>query len=342
MKEHDANRLRDLKTIFVFSYALVTTGWFAAYRLIGDDFWLLAMVNAFAIYLFVPLPLMILTAALTHRRAACVAVLTVTVIALGTFGGDVTPPAPTASADADVDAPIMTVMTYNVLYLNTDAAPLADNILNANPDLVAFQELTPLVAQRLEREIGERYPHRTPVRPIECKAEVSVWSRYPLQVEAVNPDFLCRVRSVLVDFDGRSVRVVDVHGWPFTGLDRESIERSFKWRQKQIELILDMVDGQPEPLILLGDLNATPANAVYRTISSRLTDAYREAGWGLGHTWPTIGGKFKNIPYPNRLVRIDHIFYSPEWQADAAWVAPWDGVSDHHAVVARLRLTSAE
>jgi vancomycin resistance protein VanJ len=336
MKTHNANWPRDLKTTLVFSYALAVIGWFTAYTLTGDDFWLLAMVNAFAIYLFVPLPLVILTAALIRRRAAWIAALSVTMIALGTFGRDVTPPAPRASANAD--APTMTVMTYNVLYLNTDAAPLVANILNANPDLVAFQELTPLVAQRLEREIGERYPHRTPVRPIECAAEVAVWSRYPLQVEDVNPDFLCRVRSVLVDFGGRSVRVVNVHGWPFTGIDPQSIERSLHWRQAQIEMILNRVEGQPEPLILMGDLNATPANAVYRTVSVRLIDAFREAGWGLGHTWPTTGSKLRGIPYPNRLVRIDHIFHSSEWQADAAWVAPWDGVSDHHAVVARLRL----
>jgi len=314
-------------------------GWFVAYLLVGDGFWLLAMVNAFAIYLFVPLLLllpMLFLSALIRRSETWIAILIVILIGFGAFGGDLMPPV--TVANADVDAPALTVMTYNVLYTNTDATPIAASVLQADPDLVAFQELTPLLARQLEREIGERYPHRTPVNAARCAAEVAVWSRYPLQVEDVDPDFLCRVCSILLDFDGRAVRVVSVHGWPFTGLDRESIERSFKWRQKQIELIIDMVDDQPEPLILLGDLNATPSHEVYHTLSVRLTDAFREAGWGLGHTWPTTGGKFKGIPYPSRLVRIDHIFHSAHWWSEIAWVGEWDGYSDHYPVVARLRL----
>ncbi|MCK4449859.1 MAG: hypothetical protein KAX26_04635, partial [Anaerolineae bacterium] len=45
--------------------------------------------------------------------------------------------------------PTLTVMTYNVLYTVTDAAPIAANVTGANPDLIAFQELTPNLAQQL-------------------------------------------------------------------------------------------------------------------------------------------------------------------------------------------------
>jgi endonuclease/exonuclease/phosphatase (EEP) superfamily protein YafD len=133
--------------------------------------------------------------------------------------------------------------------------------------------------------------------------------------------------------------VVDIHAWPYTGLDRESVERSFQWRREQTELVLDMIEGQPEPLILLGDLNSTPMHEVYGMLSVRLVDAFREAGWGLGHTFPTQGGRLWGVPYPGRLVRIDHVFHSAEWRAEDAWVAEWDGVSDHHPVVAALRLS---
>jgi endonuclease/exonuclease/phosphatase (EEP) superfamily protein YafD len=103
-----------------------------------------------------------------------------------------------------------------------------------------------------------------------------------------------------------------------------------------------MVDGQPEPLVLLGDLNSAPMSEVYGTLSARLTDAFTEAGWGAGHTWPAEGGNFYNIPHPPRLVRIDYVFHSAEWRAEEARVGGWDGVSDHHPVVARLRLLSSE
>ena len=342
MTKSKTSWLRLIASGFVLLYAASVTGWYVAYRLVGDGFWLLAMVNSFAVYLFVPLPLVALLAVLARRRATCFALLVVTLLFLGLFGSDLLPPSSVARAGTDV--PTLTVMTYNVLYDNTDAAPIAANITRANPgvDIIAFQELTPLLARQLEQEIGTTYPYRTFMHAADCHAEVAVWSRYPLQVEAVDEDVLCRVRPVVVDFNGRPVRVIDIHAWPFTGIDQESVERSFRWRQEQIELVLDMVESQPEPLVLLGDLNSTPTHEVYRTLSTHLVDAFREAGWGLGHTYPATGGHFWGTPYPNRLVRIDHIFHSDEWRAEAAWVGEWDGFSDHRPVVARLRLPRAD
>jgi endonuclease/exonuclease/phosphatase (EEP) superfamily protein YafD len=169
---------------------------------------------------------------------------------------------------------------------------------------------------------------------------VAIWSRYPiLRVEAVDPDVVCRLKSVVIDFNGKPVRVVNVHAWPFTRSDQESIERSFRWRQEQIELIFSMVEGQPEPLILMGDFNSAPMSDLYQTITDRYADAFTKAGWGLGHTWPAEDGEWYHIPHPARLVRIDYVFHSDEWRAEEAWVAEWDGASDHHAVVARLRLS---
>jgi len=54
------------------------------------------------------------------------------------------------------------------------------------------------------------------------------------------------------------------------------------------------------------------------------------------------GGRFWGLPYPGRLVRIDYIFHSDGWRAEAAWVGEWDGFSDHRPVVARLRLPHAD
>ena len=334
--------LKRIAVIFVLFYAALVMGWYVAYSLFGDGFWLLAMVNSFAVYLFAPLPLVALLAVLARHRATWFALLIVTLLFLGLFGGDLMPPSSVARAGTDV--PTLTVMTYNVLYTNTDATPIATYITGANPDVdvIAFQELAPLLARQLEQEIGAIYPYRTPMHAADCHAQVAIWSRYPLQVEAVDEDVLCRVSSVVVDFDGRAVQVVDVHAWSFTGLDQESVERSFRWRQEQIEQVLDMVEGKPEPLVLMGDLNSTPTHEVYRALSTRLVDAFREAGWGLGHTYPATGGRFWGAPYPNRLVRIDHIFHSDEWQAEAAWVGEWDGFSDHRPVIARLRLPRAD
>jgi vancomycin resistance protein VanJ len=339
MTQSRTSWLKQIVSGSVLLYAVLVIGWYLAHRLVGDSFWLLALINAFAVYLFAPLPLVALLTALAWRRLTRLALLIATLLFLGLFGGDLMPPSPVAHAGTE--GPALTVMTYNVLFTTADATPVAATITSAAPDLVAFQELTPLLAQQLEQEIGTRYPYRTPMHA-DCHAEVAIWSRYPLQVEDVDKDVLCRVCSVVVGLGGRAARVVNVHAWPYIALDRESVERSFRWRQEQVESVLDMAEGQPEPLVLLGDLNSTPTHEVYLTLSTHLVDTFREAGWGLGHTFPATGGHFWGLPYPSRLVRIDYIFHSDEWKAEAAWVGEWDGSSDHHPVVAQLRLPHAD
>jgi vancomycin resistance protein VanJ len=319
-------------------YAIFVIGWSIAHWFVGDGFWLLALINAFAVYLFAPLPLAALLAPLTRCRAAWPALLAVTLLFMSLFSGEITPPPSVAHAGADT--PTLTVMTYNVLFSTDDAAPIAATIAQARPDLIAFQELSYLRAQELAQMLGERYPYRTPIIADRCYVQVAIWSRYPiLEIEDVDPDVLCRLRSVVIDFDGQPIRVIGVHAWPYTGIDRESVESSFRWRHEQLDLIFDMVEEQPEPLVLLGDLNSTPMSEVYETLSTRYTDAFTEAGWGLGHTFPAESGRWHGVPYPDRLVRIDYVFHSAEWRAEEAQVGEWDGASDHLSVVAKLRLT---
>ena len=320
----------------VILYAASVVGWAIARQLVGDGFWLLALVNALAVYLFAPLPLMALLALLARRRAAWAALLVLALLFAGLFDGELTPPL--RMAHAGDGAPALTVMTYNVLHTTTDATPIAANIARAEPDVIAFQELSYLRAQALAQLIGESYPHRTPIDPDRCYVQAAIWSRYPiLKVEDVDPDVVCRVRSVVIDFAGQPVRVVNVHAWPYTGIDRENVEQGFRWRKEQLDLLLHMVEGQPEPLVLLGDLNSAPMSQVHAMLSSHYTDAFTEAGWGLGHTWPAESDHWWRVPYPRRFVRIDYVFHSAEWRAEDAWVAEWDGISDHHAVVAKLR-----
>jgi vancomycin resistance protein VanJ len=335
MKESRTSCLRHITLGAILLYGIAVLGWYITYLIVGDGFWILAVVNAFAVHLFAPLPLAALLGVLARHRATWIVTLVVALLFLGLFGGDLMPPI--LVDRKGISGPSLTVMTYNVLFHTTDATPIATSVTGADADIVAFQELTPPLVQRLEQEIGALYPHRTPVHN-ECRYDVAIWSRYPLQAESAYEDMPCHVRSVVVDLDGQAVRVVDVHAQPFSGIDRESIERSFHLRERQISRILDTTRDQPEPLIILGDLNTAPTQQVYDTLSAHLSDAFRVAGWGLGHTYPATGEHFWGTRYPSRLARLDHIFTSEQWQATAAWVGDWDGSSDHLPVIAQLKL----
>jgi vancomycin resistance protein VanJ len=331
--------LRPLLSALLLLYAAAVSTWALAHHLVGDGYWLLALVNAFALYLFAPLPLAFVLAVAARRWASWLALALVVILFLGLFGAELTPPLHIARAKTDVS---LTVMTYNVHFANRDVASMAATVQSAAPDVIAFQEMTVWTERALVEQLGDAYPYRTPAYAA-CYAGVVIWSRFPLTEEEVGHDVLCRARMARLDLGGRSVRVVGVHAWPYTALDRASVERTFRWRREQIEELLAAVAGQPEPLIFLADLNSTPMHDVYRLLrASGLGDAFREAGWGFGHTYPASGGRAWGLPFPGRLVRIDHVLHSREWRADRAWVAPWDGQSDHLAVVAQLSLRPPE
>ena len=92
------------------------------------------------------------------------------------------------------------------------------------------------------------------------------------------------------------------------------------------------------PIILMGDFNLTDQTRHYSQITRTLTDVYREAGWGLGHTFPA-GGFYPRVPLP--LIRIDYIFHSRELAGLEARTGDSVG-SDHIPVIARLSLVKAK
>lgn len=304
----------------------------------GDSIWLLAVVNAFALYLFAPLPLALLLALLARHRLAWLSALLSAALFFGLFGADLTPPI--HAARIPPEAPRLRVMTYNILFSVPSAHPIAATVRQAQPDVVGFQEMTARLERALSEEIAAEYPYRTGRRP-GCTTDVAIWSRFPLQEEQVPPELVCRMQQALIEAPGRRVRVVNIHIWPYTRLDRTTLEQTFRYRRRQIEEVLAHVAGGTEPLILLGDLNSTPLHEVYRLVTAYpLIDSHREAGLGFGHTFPAHPLRNRSLIYPPRLVRIDYIFHSAALRAERVRVAKWDGQSDHLPVVADLRLTN--
>ena len=82
------------------------------------------------------------------------------------------------------------------------------------------------------------------------------------------------------------------------------------------------------PVVLGGDLNATPDQRAPRRIAERYPDAWVEAGEGDGPTFPADAPS----------ARIDYLFAGPGLVVTAAWVAEEPSASDHRPVVADLRV----
>jgi endonuclease/exonuclease/phosphatase family metal-dependent hydrolase len=240
------------------------------------------------------------------------------------------------------------VMTYNVhsgIGMDGTVSPLriARVIASCEPDLVALQELdsglvrTEMVDQAhlIARTLEMSYHFHASIRVEEGGYGNAILSRRPLNLikagalpsEPVQPCFERR-GAVWVEIEleqGRRIQVLATH----FGLDRGE-------RVAQAEAITGAQWlGHPEcrpPVILCGDFNALPRSAAYRHLCRQLRDAQR----CLKGTRPR--GTF---PVQLPLMRIDHLFLSPDLVVRGVWVprTPLTRLaSDHLPLVVTLEL----
>jgi endonuclease/exonuclease/phosphatase family metal-dependent hydrolase len=132
------------------------------------------------------------------------------------------------------------------------------------------------------------------------------------------------VVTAVVEVGGTPVRVAATH------LQVRSRSERLSQATRIVELLAgtgpEPASGPPQsPLILLGDMNASPDSPEIALLTARLVDAWAAAGDGPGFTFDAA------TPH----ARIDYVMTSPDLVAAVAWVVPTDA-SDHYPVVAEL------
>ena len=320
---------------FLFAWAILRL-------LFGDRWWWLFLVNSFAVYLFAPLPLILLIGLVARRRETWIGFGRAFALFAHLFGVLFLPKLPQASASDST----LTVMTYNLLGFNGHPERVVSAIRVSNADVITLQELNPPAAEAIQRDLAHEYPYHV-LDPQLGVTGMGVISRYPLRTngERLPGETWVGTPQVLaLDFHGTAVTLLHFHPVPTNLGPRDQMDWSVRERERQARIVADFVAAHSVPLIAPVDFNANDQSVAYATVTSILVDSWREAGWGLGHTLPGADSpgssrpRLADAPVPMWLARIDHIFHSRHWQATSAWLGPWDGVSDHRPVVARLTL----
>lgn len=322
----------------VVAYTLALYAWWLVSHRVGDRPWWLALVNTFGLYLFTPLPLAVLLAWLSRRGVAWVAVG----LALALWGllyGELFLPRPRPSLAA---ATTLTVYTQNTPfpYAGGTEDGLVASLRAPGADILFLQELDRNTLVRLEQRLDDRYPHH--VTAWTGGFSYAVFSRYPLERLAVLhtavPDRPTLV--ALADVEGQPTVLVNLHPVATNGAETwrgvpSLISTTFRQREAQVREILDYLAGETRPVILAGDLNTTDTTTAYRLVAARYRDSWREAGFGLGHTFPAISFTWGGATLPARVVRLDYVFHSPQFTALEARTVN-RGPSDHWGLVVRL------
>ncbi len=248
----------------------------------------------------------------------------------------------------ETEAPIpLRVMTYNVhrcIGIDRLLSPerIAQVIASCHPDIVALQELDVGRARSgrvdqaevIARDLGMDVHFFPAVRVMEELYGDAILSRWPARLVKADslPGFtrLPRVepRGALwsaINVDGNEVQVINTH------LGLLGAERMLQAGA----LLGPGWLGHPQcrdPLILLGDFNATPRSRAYRLLTSRLRDAQR-----------TPAVRRAQLTFPTRLpaLRLDHVFVSRSIEVTSAGTirTPLARLaSDHFPLVVELRI----
>ena len=240
------------------------------------------------------------------------------------------------------------ILTYNVHSCRgvdgkLDVGRVAEVIAQSRPDIIALQEVD--VGRRrtggvdqahaIADKLGMGFHFNAAVHVEEERYGDAILTALPVKLVKSGP-LPCPSRlkgleprgalwvEVTVE-DGKTVQIVNTH------LGLVPMEQKVQTEH----LLGGEWLGHPkcaDPLILLGDFNATPRYAAYKKIAARLRDARRAAG--------VKGGA---LTFPSRfpMIRIDHMFISPSVEV-ANMHAP-DGAlmklaSDHLPLVADFRI----
>ncbi len=285
--------------------------------------------------LYAPLPFLCLVLLLTRQHRALLLLCLPLAVFVFKYG-QLFIPQPTESG------PTLRLMSWNLLYNNENMHGIVHAIEREKPDIIAVQELARPQSYALSKSLEAQYPYQL-LRPSDDTSGLGIFSRFPITegfpAKLSGPH--CRCQHAFITINSQTIEIINVH--PHIPHIYTSSIRSFKLpigidsatQRDTFEELVKRIKLRKLPLLVLGDLNTTERQQSYIELSEHLDDAFREAGWGLGLTYPQ-NYRLRQVPIP-AFMRLDYILYSQEWSANAAWINTATG-SDHAYVVAELVL----
>ena len=321
-----------------WSYAALLGAALTVRFAVGDASPIPFAINAFLLYFFAPLPLVLIAGIWSGRRDLVLIVAVGAAFWIFLWGGLLLPRAPRTAPGSGRS---LAVLSYNVFGYNFDTPQSIRVIKDSAADVVCMSELNPENAAAIERELAQLYPYRWLV-PRPGVGGSGILSRH--RFDRVEPQplgnhgWIGEPMAIELTLGRRRVTLVGFHA--SAGPD------SVRKREAQAQALADFAERHSGPLVLAGDLNATDQNSAYAVVTRHARDAWREAGRGFGHTFPgstsssARGARpaLLGVLVPPWLVRIDYVFHTDDLEAIDARLGPEDAGSDHRGVIATLML----
>jgi endonuclease/exonuclease/phosphatase (EEP) superfamily protein YafD len=231
---------------------------------------------------------------------------------------------PVSSATPPVGTWRLHIFDANVRYNNPSLRGIAAEIQSDSPQVVALEEISPSnIPSLLDSGVLSGYRWHL-VEPLAGSGGFGLWSDIPMtgaQIWTVTDHQ--EVEATLRPTAGPAINLLVVHTLAPRGPGQPGL-----WGE-EMRQIATRVRETANPLIIVGDLNATTQMKQFRKLSRGLHDAAGSAGEGWRMTWP------RNVHIIPTLLRPDHLLYSSGLTVTGYRVGRGEG-SDHRPLLVTL------
>jgi endonuclease/exonuclease/phosphatase (EEP) superfamily protein YafD len=333
-------------------YIAAAIGYSAAFTLylllrfvLGDGWWWMAMLNSFVLWGFVPLLILLPFALLLKMPRISLGMIALLMVAVVWY----TPRfLPRSIAQAQGDS--LRVVTFNMWGGNEELEDVESWLRETDADVVLLQEIVPVYAENTIPALSDIYPYQFFQTIDERFVGNGILSRYPL-LESENlwiaGDGL--QQRVVIEVGDQRIILYNVHFYmPQTDTPHFYLPIDYPYlniallyddtsRNRQINGMLDVVRDEEGIVIVGGDFNMSDSSIFYDHVASEMTDGFRQAGTGLGLSWPNARRETALPSWTPPVMRIDYVWYRGDVSATNAYMGAQLG-SDHLPVAVTLAL----
>jgi vancomycin resistance protein VanJ len=324
-------------------YTVLIVIWFGLWLTVKDAWWGTALLNRIVPQLFLPAPFIGAAALMSGNRKLALAGMLPLIIFSGLFWPYLLP----RPAGKEPANNALRVMTFNVLYSNTNYDSVANVVLKYQPDLIAFQEVQPAMMEALKERLGKTYPYsfinaEHPYGTTAAFSRFPVNEAYSIDLEGYHaPRTLVRPAAVLnVEVAGRTITFVATHllayGLQWVVQDDilkvpAAVTGNVIDHEGQAALLVNEVMSHTGIGIVACDCNSPETSGPYRVLANAMTNSALEAGWLLDGSAPD------NVRADIEIDHIDYVFHRGPWTATNLYVIKDFAGSDHLPVLAVLQ-----
>jgi endonuclease/exonuclease/phosphatase (EEP) superfamily protein YafD len=220
----------------------------------------------------------------------------------------------------------LSLMNLNLQYGNTECNAVDGVIARFDPDIVTFQELSPMMYAHLQKSLRS-YPHSF-ATPRNDPYGIGIFSKKRFVATDANPLELPINLAMRADIDleGHRITILSAHVCGPTSKAGYDLDMDL------VRALRKFCEQRPnQPIVMVGDFNCTPWSHLFRRLKKAGDFLDSERGVGLQCSWPA----FNNFAWLS--IPIDHCFYSHGLLCLERVLGPIVG-SDHRPLFLRLGL----